>query len=409
MQKSDACDGEPAPDRKPRLASSLDASEGFPKLRRDEARRSALYLISEFGGGTGSHLSALLTELDRSSWRAGILCNGHLGCPIPDDVTLVDDTSSQRGSRFPLTQVRQLATVRRCVQALRPDIVHTFFFWPIFYGRLLKRLGVISRLVENREDEGFNWGRLEYRLLRMTSDIPDRIICVSDSVRKVVMEREGTPEARTVVIPNGIPLSDTGQEDTDLDALRSELGLSPEQPVVGMVANLARSVKGGRYLIEALPTIARECPEARILLVGGREGIDPLLERADALGVRDCLVPTGFRSDVHRLYPLMTVSVLTSLSEGLSITVLESMRNGLPVVATRVGGNPEVIEDGVTGILVPPRDPEAFGNAVSSLLRDPARREAMGRAGRDRVRRHFSLTSVARRYESLYAEVLEGR
>ncbi|TVP58433.1 MAG: glycosyltransferase family 1 protein [Gemmatimonadales bacterium] len=375
----------------------------------DGVKQGVLYVISAFGGGTGSHLNGLLTELDRNRWSPGVLCNGHFNYPVPDDVTLIDDTASQHGSRFPRTQVRQLGTFRRSVRRLRPDIVHTYFFWPIFYARLLKRLGVVSHLVENREDEGFNWGAMEYRFLRLTSGIPDRIICVSNSVRDTVLEREGTPEARTVVIPNGIPIPDMGDEAPDLEALRSEFGLSPDQPVVGMVANLARSVKGGKYLIEALPIIARECPEARVLLVGHTEGLDPLLERAEALDVRDRLIVTGFRSDVDRLYPLMTVSVLTSLSEGLSITLLESMRNGLPVVATRVGGNPEVVEDGETGILVPPGDPEAFGSAVVKLLGDPALRKSMGRAGRDRVKRHFSISTVARRYESLYGEVLDGR
>lgn len=409
MPESDRGDDGSAPDGNVRTASLSRAPKGASEPRSDAAKRSVLYVISAFGGGTGSHLNGLLTELDRNKWKPGVLCNGHFNYPIPDDVALIDDTASQHGSRFPLTQVRQLATVRRSIRQLRPDIVHTFFFWPIFYGRLLKWLGVIPHLVENREDEGFNWGRWEYRILRLTSHIPDRIICVSNSVREIVLEREGTPAARTVVIPNGIPMSGMDHEDTDLNALRSEFGLSPGQPVVGMVANLARPVKGGRYLVDALPLIARECPEARVLLVGHLEGLDPLLAQAEALGVRDRLILTGFRQDVERLYPLMTVSILTSLSEGLSITLLESMRNGLPVVATRVGGNPEIIEDGETGILVPPRDPEAFGEAVISLLRDPARREGMGRAGRDRVKSDFALSSVTRRYESLYGEVLEGR
>jgi len=364
-----------------------------------------LYVISALGGGTGYHLVRLLDHLDRSTTRAEILCNGHIESLPPDHVTLHDDISTGPLERFPLAQWRQCRSLLRLVRQTRPDVVHTYFFWPIMYGRILKRAGVIRHLVENREDQGFNLGPSDYRMLRLTAGVPDRVICVSEAVREVVLERERLAADRTVVIRNGVATSPPKLSGDEAHALREELGLGRADLVVGMVANLNRAVKGVRYFIEALPLIARQVPEARFLLVGEGAEREALMARADELGVGDRTIFTGFRSDVDRMYSLIDVSVLTSLSEGLSITILESMSAGLPVVATRVGGNPELVDEGVTGLLVPPRDPDAFAEAVVTLLRNPARRREMGDAGLSRVREEFSLPMVADRYQALYEEI----
>lgn len=348
--------------------------------------------------------------MESDGWSPSVLCNGHLDVQLPTSIPYFDDTRRSGPNRFPWAQLEQLGNVLQVTRDVRPEILHTYFMYPIFYGRLLKQLGIVRHLVENREDEGFGWGPRIYRALRFTAGIPDRIVCVSESIREIVIEREGVSPERAIVIQNGVhePCAPVSPDDPELCALRDSLGLPPEAPVVGMVANLARPVKGGPHFIEALPLIAARVPGVHFLLVGHLDGLEALVSRAEALGVRDRLLLTGFRSDVDRLYPLMSMSVLTSLSEGLSITLLESMRHGLPVVATRVGGNPDLVRDGETGLLVPPGDPEAFADAVVSLLNDPVRRRAMGQAGQERVQREFSLPAVARQYEEVYADVLAG-
>jgi L-malate glycosyltransferase len=122
--------------------------------------------------------------------------------------------------------------------------------------------------------------------------------------------------------------------------------------------------------------------------------------------VGDRVVFAGFRRDVHRLYPIMDVSVLTSLSEGLSITILESMSFGIPVVATAVGGNPELVRHGESGFLVPPKDAASFADAVVRVLGDPQLARQFGQEGRKIVERDFALETVAERYADLYRHVL---
>ena len=272
-------------------------------------------------------------------------------------------------------------------------------------SRLLKMTGVIPRLVENREDMGFNWGTHEYFLLRRTRRIPDRVVCVCDAVRRVVSSREGLSDDQLVVIPNGVepPVERASRDGSE--RLRRELGLSAETEVVGLVANYDRAVKAVHLLVEAAPVVLRARPGARFIFVGrGDDG--PLRSLAARLGVADAVHFVGFRSDVEDFYDVMDVSVITSDSEGLSISILESMRAGIPVVATDVGGNPELLEHGKTGFLVPPREPSALARRIIQCLASPELRLSLGAAARTRVQRDFSLAGTAAAYEALYDSVL---
>ncbi len=368
------------------------------------SRPRLLVLTADLGGGTGNHLLGLLREPALAGFEASILSERPLTAREVPPVPL--DRLPETRLRYPLAQVARWRWLRRELAARRPDLVHAYFFWPVIYARLLRRAGVIPALVENREDQGFAWGREEYALLRATRRHTDRVLCVSDAVRRVVLEREGLDPARVVTIRNGIAAALPPEE--PLDGLRAELGLRPDHLVLGVVANFNRAVKGLGHLVEAVPQIVRDVPNARVLLLGRGDEEAGLRERCRELGVADAVIFAGFRRDMDRCYRLMHLSGLTSLSEGLSITILESMKFGLPVVATAVGGNPEVVEDGVTGLLVPPGNPAAFADAVVALLRDPARRATMGQAARHRVESGFAITSEAERYAALYREVLAG-
>ncbi len=365
-----------------------------------------LLVTSNFGGGTGTHLVGMLHHVNCQQWHIEILCQGLKELEPPEHVPLLELRPGGRVDRFPFAQFRGLRQVRRHVRAREPDLVHTYFFWPIVYGRLLKQMGLIRHLVENREDQGFNLDSWNYRILKATSGLPDRVICVSEAVRQVVLEREGVDEARTSVIHNGVELPQRTSTWANNQDTRSELGLSSAHLIVGMVANLNRAVKGVEYFVEAMPLILGEVPEARFLILGGGPDEGALRSKTRELRVQDRVVFGGFRPDIERFYPVMDVSVLTSLSEGLSMTVLESMSFGLPVVVTRVGGNPEIVRDGETGFLVPPRDPEAFAERVVQLLKNQELRERMGESGRRVVQERFTLSSTAARYEEVYKDVI---
>jgi len=360
-----------------------------------------LVATDDLAGGTGSHLAGLLSMLQRY-WNIRVVCYGDVQVVLPPAVSLVQGPMGT-WNHFPVAQFRRARHLMTEARTWRPDVLHTYFLWSVMYGRYLKHTGVVPRLVENREDQGFNVSSLDYRILRATSRVPDHVICVSKAVSQVVLDREGLSEEQVVVIHNGLPLHTKEEARSPDEALRAELGIGAGEPVVGMVANLNREVKGVRYFIEAIPLILRNVPQTRFLLLGdGR--LKPQLEaRVRELGVGDRVIFAGFREDIGRFYPLMDISTLTSLSEGLSISILESMSFGLPVVATWVGGNPELVRHEETGFLVPPQNPPAFAEAVGNLLRDPSRCRIMGSKAREVVR-SFAIESVADRYSALYRE-----
>jgi glycosyltransferase involved in cell wall biosynthesis len=178
-----------------------------------------------------------------------------------------------------------------------------------------------------------------------------------------------------------------------------------------MLSRLNR-LKGGEYFVEAAAAVAARHSGVRFLIVGdvggGEKAYKAQLEQqARRLGIADRVIFTGFRMDVRELLAETTVSVLPSLSEGLSNVLLESMAVGVPVIGTTVGGTPEIIEDGVTGFLIPPRDAESLARAMCRLIEDPQRARAMGLAGRRRIAEHFGIGRMVRQTEQHYVRMLE--
>jgi glycosyltransferase involved in cell wall biosynthesis len=229
----------------------------------------------------------------------------------------------------------------------------------------------------------------------------DRLIAVSEGLRRTY-ERIGVPPDRIVTVPNGVaPLARrTGREEA-----RRALGLSPDQPVVLTVGRLTR-MKGQWHLIDAVPDLAARFPGLAVVLLGDGPLRGLLTGRAAALGVAGNVCLPGHRPDARRLMAAADVFVLPSRHEGMPLVALEAMEAGLPVVATRVIGSEEVVEDGVTGALVRPGDPAALGAAVARLLADPGRRRRQGTAGRRRYEERFTRERMAAGTAAVYESVL---
>jgi glycosyltransferase involved in cell wall biosynthesis len=359
-----------------------------------------LVVADVVGGGTGKHLQELVRLWTASGWDVRVLAQTPPSSQMGFGDSLGLFPPRRSFDVYPLGQLRRLLWLRSYIRSWAPTVVHAYFFWSIMYGRVLKRLGVIPNLVENREDQGFGWGRHEYGLLRLTRSMPDHIVAVSQAVLNTAIERERLDPARTQVIHNGIgEAQPTAQE---REATLRELGIDDGDLIVAMVSNMNRPVKGVQYFIEAIPQILQREPGARFVIFGRGAEQQTHAQRARELGVSDRLVFAGYREDMPRFYAAMDISVLTSLTEGLSIAVLESMNHGVPVVVTRVGGNPELVVDGETGFLVPAQDVPAFADKVVTLLQDPALRTQMGAAARMRIKQEFSIQNVANRYLSVY-------
>jgi glycosyltransferase involved in cell wall biosynthesis len=233
----------------------------------------------------------------------------------------------------------------------------------------------------------------------------DRLIVPSTSIAAKV-RNEGRGAARFSVIPNGVDLARFAVTPGPC-TVRDEFGIPAEAPLLGVVARLEPE-KGHRYLVEAMPAILRGASDAWLLIVG--EGsLEPELRsfaRSLPPPARDRIVFTGRREDVAAVTADLDVAVVPSLREAQGISILEAMARGIPVVASAVGGIPEVLTDGLDGILVPPADPPALASACIRLARSPALRRSLGEAGRATVAARFSLDAMVRSIEAVYDEEL---
>jgi glycosyltransferase involved in cell wall biosynthesis len=239
----------------------------------------------------------------------------------------------------------------------------------------------------------------------MTLHALDRAVAVSSATKADWVRRARVSPARVVVIPNGIAPS-SFERPSDLAAARRRLGLPTDRrTVIAAVGRLAPQ-KGYNFLLEAVALLSRDYPELTVALAGEGPSQQELTEQSRMLGIADRVHFLGFQPDVRPVLQAADVFALPSLWEAMPYALLEAMASALPVVGTEVAGVPEVIIPGETGFLVPPRDSQGFAAALRPLLDSPSLRERMGKAGRERVASHFSLTDMRRRTLDLYRELL---
>jgi glycosyltransferase involved in cell wall biosynthesis len=259
---------------------------------------------------------------------------------------------------------------------------------------------------------GHMWTPAQRRVQRAVGFLADAVVTNAEAVAQR-LRGEGWDPRRLHVIHNGIEHRPPPAGTPDL---RRQLGMPASAPLIGTVSRIT-SLKGIEDFIDAAAVVASHHPEARFVIIGALipDRLYPdigvfdrkLRSRAASLGLAERVIFTGSRSDAVDLMPQFSVSVLPSLTEGLSNTLIESMAAGVPTVATRVGGSPEVVEDGVTGLLVPPSQPAPMAAAIERLLASPELAARFGHAGRLRYRAHFTIDRMVQETIRLYHGLLE--
>lgn len=313
---------------------------------------------------------------------------------------LAEDLESLGAEVFVLNKAdgyRPFLTIRlaRLFRRLRADIVHSHNIGAYLYAVPAARLGrvpVVMHTSHGRRDLESKRRNLAFVL---ASRVVNRLVCVSEDVRRRCTA-EGIPEVKTRTIWNGI------------DTTRfSYSGPCKGGPAV-IVARLSPE-KDIATLIRALKIVVARYPDFRLAVVGDGECRSSLEQLTESLGLRGQVSFLGEVRDVAERLKRASMFVLSSISEGVSLTLLEAMAVGLPVVATDVGGNPEVVVPGETGWLVPARSPGQLAEAMMRVLAAPDRAHQIGRAGRRRVETHFDVRRMVRDYEDLYLTCLGRR
>jgi len=299
---------------------------------------------------------------------------------------------------------RILGDLVRVAREARAAILHVHGYAAADFGRLAaRRVGAALVLHEHFADPRMP----AYQGLadRMLARLTDRAIAVSGSTRDFLVRERHVPETRVRLIWNGAPLAEFAPVMPAVAlSTRRALGLPADAPVVGSISRLSEQ-KGHRHLLDAAARVLPRRKDARFLIVGDGDQMEPLRRQADALGIAPSVVFAGHRTDVPALLGAVDVFCISSDYEGTPLALFEAMAAGKAIVSTAVDGCREVLEDGVTGLLVPPRDPDALAAALLRGLDDAALRASLAKRAREASARYDIAACVAQ-MQDLYDEVL---
>jgi glycosyltransferase involved in cell wall biosynthesis len=286
----------------------------------------------------------------------------------------------------------------------RPVIVHGWMYHANIMARVVGRMARLPIIITSRRNM-YIGGWFREAVKRLTVHLDDAIVAVCDAVRDVEIEKTGASPDKVVTVHNGIDADAyalLGERPVDL---RGELGILPSARLIGWVGRL-HPQKGLEVLLRAMACLCEHERDIHLLLVGEGELRQELERRVKALGLAGVVTLAGLREDVPDLLGMVDVFVFPSFWEGFPNAVLEAMAAGRPVVATAVGGTPELVVDGETGFLVPTGDARALVHAIKVLLDDPGLGRQMGKAGHERVERSFTVEWATDQVESLYDKLL---
>lgn len=356
---------------------------------------TVVHLVSTLGiGGQEMVIHSLVAHADRHRFRP-IVLTLHGGGPVAERIEAlgVPVEVLGEGDLSARVLIRRL-TAR--LRALAPDVLHTHNPAPHQIGAVAKLLAGVPALVHTKHGRNNFPNRVRRWKEQAAGRVTNLVVPVSLDAAEVARTIDRVPARKIRVIHNGISLEGSRRADV-LPAGR------PARAV--HVARLNR-VKDQWTLLDATRLLVDRHPGFHLDIVGDGPVGDKIRAYATELGLDEAVTFHGMQDDVVPFLAAADLFLLSSVSEGIAITMLEAMGAGLPVVATDVGGNREVVVPGETGLLVPPRNPTALADAVDAVLEDPARARAWGAAGRRRVESEFSIAGTVAAYESAYLEVL---
>lgn len=354
-------------------------------------------------GGTETHILELASRIDRSRYDVTVCTFKSGGCLAEELQTRGYRVVSLNGKGK--LDVRVLFRLWKLLRKERPDVIQAFLFWANVAARLLGRALGTFPVISSYHDEVVSEGWLIRTIDRLTLQWSHSIVCCSEAVRRSVSSRIGGKPAQYTIIPFGL---DMRQFMTGNVTARRELGLKEGGLVIGTVCRLVEPKKGLRFLLEAVVQLEKEVdgPSCQVLIVGDGPAEEHLRVMAQQLGIASRVIFAGVRRDIPQLLPLLDAFVLPSLYEGFGIAILEAMAAGRPVVATTVGGIPEFVTHGETGILVKPGDATALARAIQTILANPEDACQMGLRGQRHVQENFEIATVVRRHEEIYEACL---
>lgn len=370
-------------------------------MTSQEEKTAVLHLSTSSGpGGAERMISVLTAALNQGQFRIIVVLFR------PGWLQTECEARGVRTCVMPLGGPFNLQWFRACLRLLRREqvaLIHAHEFSAILCGWIVAMLAGVP-FVATVHGKNYFWEKLRRRVTYRLVSRHGTLVAVSQDLKRFICEKVGIAEKQVEVIHNGVAPAQL-ITDEEVQKCKAELEVSGCYPLLGVVGSLY-PVKGHRFLLEAMPEILRRWPKAQLLVIGRGELEVALKEQVEQLSIGTNVHFLGMRQDVPRLLSLLDIFILPSLSEGLSLALLEAMASGKPVVATRVGGNPELIDHGKTGFLVQSEDARDLAANILKLLSDPETMQQFSRQAAERVRQHFSMEQMVDRYKGLYAQSL---
>ena len=352
-------------------------------------------------GGAEEVVLGESTNLGSQEIEVGVVALTRRG-PVADEIaqagTPIHHIPGNPGPRDPAAFLRLVRLLRR----QRPDVVHTYLIVASLYGRLAAFAAGVPVVLAAEQNVYEHKPRRHALMERALAVRTYRIVACCRTVGEFYRRQTGVPVEKIEVIYNAVRFGQL-PSDGDRAPARARLGLPDDALVLGTLGRLTEQ-KGQRTLLQAVARLAARRPRLVLFLAGQGPLRSALVAEAERLGISQRVRFLGVRRDRDTLFAAMDLFVLPSRWEGLSLALVEAMGAGRPVVATRVGGNPEVVTDGETGLLVPPDDPAALADALDGLFADANRRRELGGSAAADARRRFNIEEHVRQLARLYRQ-----
>jgi len=361
-------------------------------------------LIDHLGrGGAQRLLADLAAGLDRTRFDPVVISLrsvGDMPRPLREGVVRLIELG---GGKY---QPAQIFALYRLFRREKPHLVHTHLTAARMAGVPAARLAGVGKIFIHEHSggqAGFQDKIFRYPLDRWLAARADRILAVSCETARFCLEEKGYPSDKMDVLPNWIDPEPFRPDADRRVMIRARWGIAPDAPVIGSVGRL-HAVKGQDFLVRAAPRILAKYPHARIVIVGEGEERESLLRTASRLGVAQALLLPGHAEDVEQVYSAFDLFVLPSLYETSSLVLLEAAAAGCPLIASNVGGIPEIVRHEETGLLVPPRQPRILAESVLRLLGDEVLRSRLKASAGRHLSREFDRERSLRTLEHYYRE-----
>jgi len=388
-----------------------DSEKPANPVQRGQLSRRVFYLLDSLNvGGTETQAVELALRLPAPRYQITMGClraEGPLLEKLKGSAVRVQEFHPKGGLDSPsgIYQVIQLAAHLRREKF---DVVHTHDLWSNLMGVVAGRLAGVPAIISSRRDLAhFDWYQGRRRnWLRRVQNLSGIVLANATPIRDALIAEDGFAPEKLRVIHNGVDTAKFQRAKSDRNRLFP--GMEDGKLAI-LVGNMHSDVKGHPWLIAAAPSIVKEFPNTRFVFAGDGDCRSSFEDQVAALGMERNFIFLGRRADIPELLASCDIALLPSRAEGLPNAVLEYMASGLPVIVSNVGGNAELVKDGVTGLLVPAEDSSSLADAVLRLLRDPDLARQIAHNGQTMAIQNFSFERLVRQVDELYTELLQKR